>query len=81
MGQLPQQIDMSRIGYAVRPSWSKEPVKQMIEKFGKEESVRRWSFQLEVPEDEAEKWIDAYLNDDWIDENGVKGGEFFYGDL
>ena len=77
--------NVSDIAYANPRSnpvaWDKSFIHDMIEKLGEKETINRWAFQLELPNKDAKILIDQYLNDDWIDEKGIKTGQDFWGDL
>ena len=61
--------------------WDKTFILEMFEKFGKEETIKRWQFQLTESYENTEKLINSYLNEDWVDEKGISGGKNFYGEL
>lgn len=62
-------------------NWDKTFIEDMIFKFGKKETINRWSWHLNLDFSETENLLNSYLNDNWVDEEGVKGGQKFYGDL
>jgi hypothetical protein len=53
---------------------------KMIDRFGMEETVNRFSWLYDVNHELAKKVIEEYLGD-YIDDNGVINGNFFWGDL
>ena len=62
---------------------TKDRMIKMIDKLGKEESVRRvaWLYDYDEDEDKVSKLFDQFLTDDYVDDKGVKGGDYFWGDL
>ena len=73
--------NVSDIAYAVPESWDKEFIIKMINRLGKEETIKRWSFQLELPDEETALLIENYLTDNWVDDKGIFAGKYFYGEL
>ncbi len=54
---------------------------KMINKFGRQETVQRLAWLHDCQEAKVETLVDQFLTDDYVDEKGVKGGNYFWGDL
>ena len=53
----------------------------MLERFGEEETAQRLAWLHDSSPEEARKLIHQFLTDDYVDDKGVKGGNFFWGDF
>ncbi len=74
-------VTIDKIGYSLSPMWSKEALTKMIEQLGREETCRRFAWLFDGTVEECDVLIDAFFNDDYVDDKGVKGGRYFWGDL
>jgi len=59
----------------------KATLNRMIEAFGKQETAKRMAWLHGGSMWDAEVLIDQFLTDDYVDDKGVKGGDYFWGDL
>jgi hypothetical protein len=60
---------------------NKNHLNQMIERFGERDAAHRLAWLHDCSVEEAETLICQFLTDDYVDDKGVKGGDFFWGDL
>lgn len=69
------------IGINVGDIPKKDFLKKMIAKLGKRETIRRIAWWLSAKEEDVEKLVDQRLTGNYVDEQGVKGGDSFWGPL
>jgi len=72
--------DVSSIAYSLVPPWSKETMNRMIEKLGREETVKRFSWLLSESEEVIDDLIEQFLTDNFVDDQGTPGGHDFWGE-
>ena len=72
------QLDMSDMKIHFK---SKDHLTGMIEKLGRAEAVQRVAWLHDHPEEKVGTLFDKFLTDDYVDDKGVKGGDYFWGDL
>lgn len=71
VGDMPDTPTMSR----------KDFLTKMISKLGRDEAVKRIAWHQSAQVSDVEILVDQVLNDDYVDEEGVKGGDSFWGPL
>lgn len=74
-------MNVSDIGYSLFPQWDKSALNKMIEKVGREETVKRFAWLYGESVEIVDELIDKFLTDDFVDDQGTPGGHFFWGDL
>lgn len=74
-------MDVSDIGFALRPAWDKAVLTKMIEELGREETVRRFAWLYDESEGVVDRLIEQFLTDDFVDDQGTAGGHYFWESL
>ena len=54
---------------------------KMLEKLGKEETIRRFAWLYSTKIEVVSNLLEQYLSGDYVDDEGIKGGKSFWGDL
>lgn len=60
---------------------NKDHLQMMIDKLGKKEAIHRLAWLNDCSEEKTEVFMDKFLTNDYVDDQGVKGGRSFWGDL
>lgn len=54
---------------------------KMIDKLGLDETITRLAWLYDESEGKVADLVNKYFAGDFVDDKGVKGGDFFWGDL
>lgn len=71
-------MNVSDIKFCLPYPYSKVELQKMIDKLGKEETIKRFAWLLETKELIVSDLVEQILTDDYVDDKGVVGGNYFW---